>query len=103
MNIPAYIRPYLNRLHQSGRSDPSRGWFILLSLSGIALVGIIVWNILAFETVARGGTIGAPTDKTSFSVLDHAQLDSVRMLLVKRAAEEAKYVTGEYHFTDPSQ
>lgn len=88
---------------RSGASvDPIRDWLMLLTLAIIAFVGIVVWNVWAFDTVAGGGTIGAPTTKAP-AAFNPAALDKIRIIFENRAAEEAKYMTGVYSFTDPSQ
>lgn len=82
--------------------DPVRDWLVLLIASLVALVGIILWNIWAFDTVASGGTIGAPATKAP-TTFNNSSLDEIHTLFENRAAEEAKYRTGMYRFTDPSQ
>ncbi len=87
---------------RSGASvDPIRDWLMLLTLALIAFVGIVVWNVWAFDTVAGGGTIGAPTIKAP-AAFNPAALESIRTIFANRAAEESKYMTGMYSFTDPS-
>ena len=74
---------------------------MLLTLSTIALIGIISWNVWTFQTVAGGGTIGASPNATP-SVFSRTSLDAIHVIFASRAAEEAKYVTGVYRFADPS-
>jgi len=101
MHITDYLRSILKRLRHVARPNPMRDWFALLALASVALVGIVVWNVWAFKTVADGGSIGAPAAKTS-SATDQSMLNAVHELLQNRAAEEAKYATGVYRYTDPS-
>lgn len=101
MRIFDSIILFFRRLRSGARLDPTRDWLVLLTLSTIAFVGIVVWNVWAFDTVARGGTLGAPAVGTS-EVFSRASLDSIRTVFAERASEEAKYVTGVYRFTDPS-
>ena len=89
------------RMRSSASVDPIRDWLMLLTLAMIAFVGIVVWNVWAFDTVAGGGTIGAPTIKAPVA-FNPAALDTIRTIFVNRAAEEAKYMIGVYSFTDPS-
>ncbi len=49
---------FSKRDEASSRLDPERDWIMLLILSAIALTGIVVWNMWAFDTVANGGIIG---------------------------------------------
>ena len=81
--------------------DPVRDWFVLLVLSLIMLGVIVVWNIWAFDTVANGGVIttSAATTTPAFS---QSSIDTIHSIFQARDGEEAKYVSGEYHFTDPS-
>lgn len=104
MNIPSLATSFLKRVRRGARRDPARDWLALLTLSAIALAGIVVWNVWAFETVAGGGAIGTAPAKTALSImLDRAALDAVRALFESRAAEQAKYSTGVYRYADPSQ
>ena len=88
--------------HPAAERDPVRDWIVALIAAGIALAGIIVWNIWTFDTVARGGVIGPATPNTQ-TFLDDSSLSAVRAIFEKRADEEAKYRTGTYRFADPSQ
>ena len=102
MNLPHFISSFVQRVRAGAHQDPVRDWLALITLSAIALAGIIVWNVWAFNTVARGGTIGtAPT--TAPQVFNRASLDAVQTIFRERAAEEAKYATGAYRYADPSQ
>ena len=82
--------------------DPARDWIIMITFAVIVLIGTIVWDAWAFDTVARGGVIG--TQATSSPVMfNRSAFDSIQAVFASRAAEEAKYVTGTYRMTDPSQ
>lgn len=82
--------------------DPSRNWLTLLTLALFAFVCIVVWNIWAFDTVARGGVIGTNVGNST-TVFNRSSINEVRAIFEKRSAEEARYVTGVYRFADPSQ
>jgi len=101
MNILNNTAPFLKRFRY-GAIDPVRDWLTALIFAIVVFAGIIVWNVWAFDTVANGGVIGTKAPKVS-PVFNRASLDTVRVILEKRATEEAKYVTGEYRYTDPSQ
>ena len=92
--------PSFSRLRM--RKDPARDWMTLLTLALFAFVALVVWNVWAFDTVARGGVIGAPATTTP-AVFNRSSVDAIRGIFDARAAEEAKYVTGVYRFADPSQ
>jgi hypothetical protein len=101
MNI-SHITSFIQRLRYGTHTDPIRDWLSLITLSAIVLVGIIVWNAWAFDTVASGGIIG--TSAASMPpAFDQTSLDTIRAIFANRADEELKYATGAYHFTDPSQ
>lgn len=102
MNTFNSIGSLFKRMRSGASVDPIRDWLMLLTLAIIAFVGIVVWNVWAFDTVAGGGTIGAPTTKAP-AAFNPAALDKIRIIFENRAAEEAKYMTGVYSFTDPSQ
>lgn len=83
-------------------SDPERDWLALLSASTIVLVGIVVWNIWAFDTVAGGGTIGQ-ANTSATPVFSQSSLDAIHSIFANRSVEQAKYVSGTYQYADPSQ
>jgi len=91
----------MKRVRAGAPADPVRDWLVLLSLSAIALAGIIVWNAWAFDTVSGGGAIGTQTAKVP-EVFNQGSLNTIRGVFESRAAEEAKYRAGIYTFTDPS-
>ena len=82
--------------------DPARDWFTLFVLSILLLSGIIVWNAWAFDTVVNGGVIN-PTTISINPIFNKSSLDTIHTIFVNRAAENEKYTSGIYHFTDPSQ
>lgn len=65
-------------------------------------MGIVVWNVWAFDTIANGGVIGTTATSTP-PVFNHSSLDAIRAVFQMRAVEETKYVTGVYRYADPSQ
>lgn len=93
---------FLKRLHAIELQDPMRDWLVLITLSTMILAGIVVWNAWAFDTVARGGVIGASSPK-SLPIFDHSSLDVIHTIFTNRAIEEEKYKTGIYRYADPSQ
>ncbi len=102
MNFSRFISSFVQRMRAGAHQDPVRDWLALITLSAIALAGIIVWNVWAFDTVARGGTIGAPPPAAP-QVFNRASLDAIQTIFRERAEEEAKYATGAYRYADPSQ
>ncbi len=96
------FKTYVKRLLSSVRLDPARDWLVLVTLSAIVLAGIIVWNVWTFDTVATGGVIGGQTT-TSSPLFNQSSINSIRTIFENRADEEAKYQTGTYRFSDPSQ
>ena len=82
--------------------DPERDWIMLSSFGALVLAGIIVWNVFAFDTVASGGVIGAPTT-VSKPVFNQSSIEAIRKIFEERAAEEVKYTTGYYQYVDPSR
>lgn len=83
-------------------ADPERDWLVLLIVSVMVLSGVVVWNAWAFDTVANGGVIGSPATSTA-PVFSKSSLDDLHAIFANRAAEEDKYMSGAYHFSDPSQ
>ena len=103
MSIFNFIGSFVRRLRDTvAYPDPVRDWLILCVLSAIVFVGMVMWNVWAFDTVSQGGVIGAPVADTS-PVFNRSSLDTIHSVFASRAEEEAKYRTGTYRFTDPSQ
>lgn len=98
-----FASSFFERLRRHGvHFNPSRDWFTMLTFSTILLIGIIVWNVWAFDTVAQGGVIGAPTTRTA-PVFSRSSLEDIQIIFADRAIEESKYKTGVYRYADPSQ
>lgn len=74
---------------------------MMLTFFFVLLAGLVIWNIWAFDTVAKGGTIGSKTPVTVPTISD-TSLERIREVFQNRASEEAKYVTGVYTYVDPS-
>ncbi|MDE1925495.1 MAG: hypothetical protein KGH79_04990 [Patescibacteria group bacterium] len=102
MNIFHSTGSFLKRLRSGVRQDPARDWLLLLSISTVALVCIIIWNVWAFGTVTNGGTIGTAATGTP-PVFNKASLDAIHAIFTSRATEENNYINGTYQFADPSQ
>ena len=101
-NSSSFISAFLRHVRLFSNNDPSRDWLFLLISSIIILLSIVVWNVWAFDTVANGGTIG--TASTSITpIFDQASLETIHTIFAERAAEEGKYASGVYRYTDPSQ
>jgi len=94
---------FLERLRADTHQDPVRDWLVLLIFSIIALAGIVLWNVWAFDTVANGGAIGADTTVGPAPVMNRLMLDTIHDTFEQRAVEEAKYENGTYRYADPSQ
>lgn len=93
---------FFKRLRRNSYSDPARDWLMLVALALIAFAVILVWAAWVFDTVSRGGTIGAPT-AVKLPNFDSSSLTTIHNVFDSRAAEESKYESGVYHFDDPSQ
>ena len=102
MNSSHFFSSIVNRLRYGERLDPTRDWFVLITLTIILFAGVLVWNAWAFDTVASGGVIGG-TATVSPPLFSQSSLDTIQTVFANRAAEEAKYQTGAYRFVDPSQ
>ena len=101
MSISALGAKLKSRFRYGQRIDPSRDWLVLLSVSGIILAVIVVWNVWAFDTVSKGDSIGAPVE-TGAPLFNQASLNELNAMFSARASEEQKYQSGAYTFTDPS-
>ena len=99
---PTTIIASLKRFRSGIGPDPERDWLALIVLSLTAFAVIIVLNIRAFDIVASGGVIGAAATTTP-PLFNRASLDAINSIFANRTAEDAKYQTGVYRFSDPSQ
>jgi len=102
MNISEIISSLFKRFRYGTRLDPGRDWLTLLILSTVILIGTVVWNAWAFDTIASGGIIGTSATSTP-AVFSQSSLDTINTIFANRADEKAKYETGTYGFADPSQ
>lgn len=102
MNALNSIRAFFSRVRSSAHIDPVRDWLIMLTFSVLTFVGIVVWNVWAFDTVARGGVIGTSATGAP-PIFDSSSIEAIHEVFEKRATEETKYVTGVYRYADPSQ
>ena len=76
----------------------------MLAVAGLILVVIVAWHMWAFRKVVDGTF----TDQTAVSddaipTINSTTLDAVRAVYTSRETEAAKYRSGVYHYTDPSQ
>lgn len=102
MNFSSFLTTLRNRLTYGERINPARDWLILLGLGLILVAAVIGWNVWAFDTVANGGVIGSNATSTP-TVFNRSSLDTIHAIFDSRAAEEEKYQTGVYTYSDPSQ
>ena len=102
MNTSNPLISFLRRLRTGVHQDPVRDWLALLTLSILVFLCIVIWNVWAFGIVAQGGAIGTTVTATP-DVFNRSSIDVINLVFKKRAIEEAKYVTGVYRYTDPSQ
>ena len=93
---------FIKRTGDKTPPDPARTWLAIVTIAAVAFIVIVVWNVWAFDTAAHGGVIGTPLPETP-AVFNRSSLDTIRTVFAARAEEEAKYVTGTYRYTDPSQ
>lgn len=100
MNIFHLISSIFKR--SQAESDPMRDWLMVLTFAAVALAGIVVWNMWAFDTIARGGSIGSVAT-SSPPVFNKSSLNIIHTVFEDRATEEARYRTGVYRYADPSQ
>ncbi len=102
MHIFDSFGSFIQRLRSGASVDPVRDWLVLLIVAMVAFMGIIIWNVWAFDTVAGGGTLRTQTTKAP-TVFNNSSLDTIHTIFLNRADEEGKYRTGTYRYIDPSQ
>ncbi|MEK7554100.1 MAG: hypothetical protein AAB517_01900 [Patescibacteria group bacterium] len=102
MNIFNTVVSSVKRFRSGAFRDPERDWIGMLAIAVTAFIGIVVWNIWTFQTAANGGVIGTATSSPATS-LNRSSLDAIDAIFSNRSDEEAKYRTGVYRYSDPSQ
>jgi hypothetical protein len=95
------LKHLVTRSNEESYFDPVRNWLILLVFVTIAFIGILGWNIAAFNRVAGGEMLGA-TVEMRVAPRETFSLEEIESIFTARAEEEKKYRTGVYTFTDPS-
>jgi hypothetical protein len=100
MNIFNSFKAFLKR--QNAQQNPGRDWRMLLEIFGLLLIVIVLLNAWAFSNVASGNVGAAPSSGPP-PVFSQSSLDAITAVFTNRAAEESKYETGVYQYTDPSQ
>lgn len=96
------INDYIKKLRSATRLDPVRDWIFMLTVSIVILSTIVVWNAWAFDKVTSGGVIGSSATSTT-PVFSRDSVNEMNNVFKERGLEYAKYKTGVYHFSDPSQ
>lgn len=97
-----FFNLFSKRDEASARLDPERDWIVMLLVSAIVLAGIVGWNVWAFDTVVNGGVIGSVATSTA-PVFNQSSIDAIHTIFANRTAEEEKYASSTYSFTDPSR
>ncbi len=94
------LLPSMKGKHVTGygsRLRPVRDWMVLLVLFSVFLLASLVWNLWLFSQTTKGYKIGSVTPTPAVQI----ELEQVKTLFAKRAAEQTKYIQ-EYRFVDPS-
>lgn len=89
-------------LSYGARLRARRDWLVALSIAGVMLLVSAFWNYWTFSRVESGETLGQAATATP-SGFDKSSLDLIRQVITSRAGEEARYLSGEYRFIDPSR
>jgi hypothetical protein len=102
MNFDTLFKKILWHLTYGSRLKPTRDWYVLLAVGAVLLLGVVLYNVWVFDKLASGQTLGTQT-LTAPSLFNRSSLDAIQKVFADRAAEEAKYLNGTYHFADPSR
>lgn len=100
--ILASVVNYLKRLRSSTYVDPVRDWILLIAVSVVAFIGIVLWNVWVFNSIQQSATETRPAGTSPTSNTSRSTLDTLNAVFTSRGAEQQKYISGEYHYTDPS-
>ncbi len=101
MNIDlSTARSFLSRLAYGKRLRPSRDWFVLVSLTLLAIAGFAVWSVWIY----LGGAQASQSEAVPLLVptLSPEALEETERMFERRAAERVRYES-EYEFVDPSR
>lgn len=97
-NLAPLLKKVTRLFNYGERINPTRDWFLLLSVAGIILCVSVAWNIWLFSRVTSGEAIGTAT---STPQAQGVKVDSIQSLFSARSAERARY-TSTYRLVDPS-
>lgn len=101
MNIFSRLGSFFRYLRSLAKFDPERDWLISLISGLVVLAGIVVWNVWTFNVMANE-SIASAVATTTTAIFNKSSLTTIHTIFANRAAEEAKYETGVYHYADPS-
>jgi hypothetical protein len=100
MDLPHLRIPKVSE--RVSRVNPERDWTTLLSVTLLALLGVVALGVSSFDTVSSE-PLSAPAPSSTNASFNASSLDAIRAVFAARAAEEDKYVSGAYTFSDPSK
>ncbi len=97
--IPSSVK-FIQKIKYGTRLSPNRDWLIIISIVFVVLIVGVIWNIFVFFSVVSGPTISSTTP-TKNAILDSNAMYKVTQIFEVRHAEQLKYKSGEYTFSDP--
>ena len=101
MNIElSTIRSFLARFTYGKRLRPARDWFVLVSLTLLAIAGFAIWSAWVYLEGARASQ--SNTAPLLVPTLSPDALEETERMFERRAAERVRYES-EYVFVDPSR
>ncbi|KND50131.1 MAG: hypothetical protein AB203_04065 [Parcubacteria bacterium C7867-008] len=97
LTLPKFSKNSAGAFKYGDRLNPSRDWFILVTIFVVLLLASLAWNVWLFDRVTKGDAIG---NASAPAPLNPASIDSVQALFEARAIKETDYKNT--HFVDPS-
>lgn len=102
MSLLNLLTPFIQRIRSKAHAEPLRDWVILSAITVVILAGVVTWNLWTFGAITGPSSIEELSADTR-PALSPSALNTIQNIFEARAAEEARYETGVYSFSDPSQ
>lgn len=89
-------------MRSKAHAEPLRDWILLSAAMVLILAGIVAWNLWTFGAIIGPPSVEEPAADTR-PAFSPSALNTIQDIFENRAAEEMRYETGVYSFSDPSQ
>lgn len=102
MSLLNPLTSLIQRTRSKAHAEPLRDWIVLSAVTVVILAGVVAWNLWTFGAITGSSSPGEPAADTR-PAFSPSSLNTIQDIFENRAAEEMRYETGVYSFSDPSQ